>query len=236
MNKLKKAVLTTAALSIAFYLGQTHAQVQVMDFDTPSLPAALFADFSDPHVEGDFEHTAISFSEGTNDPTNLTSHIHGNTSGGSRTSELEADAGGALFRRADGSDFSFESWDVVQLVTAITPAGGGGDSTVHVVGINDGVTVADVTLTSADAGSTIDFLALNSAFGNVDLVEYYFDPAGRGNNPINVAGLENLDLLVDNVTFNDTIPPVPEPETYAMLLVGLGLVGFAANRRRNYYY
>lgn len=28
------------------------------------------------------------------------------------------------------------------------------------------------------------------------------------------------------------ISPVPEPETYAMLLVGLGLVGFAARRRK----
>jgi hypothetical protein len=29
------------------------------------------------------------------------------------------------------------------------------------------------------------------------------------------------------------VPAVPEPETYALLLVGLGLVGFIARRRRN---
>ncbi len=29
-----------------------------------------------------------------------------------------------------------------------------------------------------------------------------------------------------------TLAPVPEPETYAMILAGLGLVGFMANRRR----
>lgn len=28
------------------------------------------------------------------------------------------------------------------------------------------------------------------------------------------------------------ISPVPEPETYAMLLAGLGLMGFVARRRR----
>ncbi len=36
-------------------------------------------------------------------------------------------------------------------------------------------------------------------------------------------------------TGNLSISPVPEPETYAMLLVGLGLIGFAARRRnRNF--
>ena len=35
----------------------------------------------------------------------------------------------------------------------------------------------------------------------------------------------------DNVV-TDTISAVPEPETYAMLLVGLGLVGYAARRKR----
>ncbi|MDR1854328.1 MAG: FxDxF family PEP-CTERM protein [Azoarcus sp.] len=30
-----------------------------------------------------------------------------------------------------------------------------------------------------------------------------------------------------------TAVPVPEPETYAMLLAGLGIVGMVARRRRN---
>ncbi|SFW39729.1 FxDxF family PEP-CTERM protein [Nitrosovibrio sp. Nv17] len=36
-------------------------------------------------------------------------------------------------------------------------------------------------------------------------------------------------LVADNVTFTT---PVPEPETYAMLLAGLGLTGWMARRRR----
>ena len=30
----------------------------------------------------------------------------------------------------------------------------------------------------------------------------------------------------------NSTPPIPEPETYAMLLAGLGLIGFAARRRK----
>ena len=40
-------------------------------------------------------------------------------------------------------------------------------------------------------------------------------------------------LAFDNITFNRlTTPAVPEPETYAMLLAGLGLLGFVARRRK----
>jgi len=33
---------------------------------------------------------------------------------------------------------------------------------------------------------------------------------------------------------NTVAAPVPEPETYAMLLVGLGLIGFTAMRRKDH--
>ncbi|MDP3279668.1 MAG: FxDxF family PEP-CTERM protein, partial [Nitrosomonas sp.] len=37
----------------------------------------------------------------------------------------------------------------------------------------------------------------------------------------------------NSVTFGyEYIMAVPEPETYAMLLAGLGLIGFSARRRR----
>lgn len=37
---------------------------------------------------------------------------------------------------------------------------------------------------------------------------------------------------LDNVSVTAMAPAVPEPETYAMLLIGLGLIGFAARRRQ----
>jgi hypothetical protein len=40
-------------------------------------------------------------------------------------------------------------------------------------------------------------------------------------------------FLLDNVSIsNTTVAAVPEPETYALMLAGLGLVGFAAKRRK----
>jgi len=44
------------------------------------------------------------------------------------------------------------------------------------------------------------------------------------------------DILMDGyakVTYTYTIAPVPEPETYAMLLAGLGLMGAVARRRKS---
>lgn len=38
------------------------------------------------------------------------------------------------------------------------------------------------------------------------------------------------DLIVDNVQLN-AVSPVPEPESYALLLAGMGAVGFVARRR-----
>jgi hypothetical protein len=43
----------------------------------------------------------------------------------------------------------------------------------------------------------------------------------------------NVDGILDNVSVTGLIPTViPEPQTYALMLAGLGLLGFAAQRRR----
>ncbi|MBV8037305.1 PEP-CTERM sorting domain-containing protein [Roseateles sp.] len=40
-------------------------------------------------------------------------------------------------------------------------------------------------------------------------------------------------LAIDNVRFNAVAAAVPEPSTYAMLLAGIGAIGFIARRRRS---
>ena len=47
-----------------------------------------------------------------------------------------------------------------------------------------------------------------------------------------VYGHTSASVIDGSVTSTDTFAPVPEPETYAMMLAGLGLMGFVARRRR----
>lgn len=78
--------------------------------------------------------------------------------------------------------------------------------------------------------------------GSNRFAAYYFDDAlvsssNAGtwtitytNNGGNVPGLSHLSLYT-RVDSTGGIPPIPEAETYAMMLVGLGLVGFMVRHR-----
>lgn len=44
---------------------------------------------------------------------------------------------------------------------------------------------------------------------------------------------DNIGGVSLNIVAAPSLPAVPEPETYAMLLAGLGLLGFTARRRKN---
>ncbi len=54
------------------------------------------------------------------------------------------------------------------------------------------------------------------------------DSAGAGNL---VAYVQTLAAGYTTVSYNYTAAPIPEPETYAMMLVGIGLLGFAKRRK-----
>lgn len=91
--------------------------------------------------------------------------------------------------------------------------------------------VADLTL----GGLTAPFGSLVGEWSN-NLGQYFF----IGTNYSGLAQASGLKLFVfDNnrsgnsgsILVNVNVAAVPEPETYAMMLAGLGLVGFAARRR-----
>ena len=48
------------------------------------------------------------------------------------------------------------------------------------------------------------------------------------------AVVSSNDLNRLDISFNAAVTPVPEPETYAMLLAGVGVIGWVARRRRQH--
>ena len=47
-----------------------------------------------------------------------------------------------------------------------------------------------------------------------------------------LSGEQREILGQDSIKIRDGVPPIPEPETYALMLAGLGVVGFMARRRK----
>jgi len=130
MNSFKKTFLTLVALPFAIYLGQTHANIQLMDSDTYLAAIAIYEDSGHVRNEGMIEHIPI--------------------------------------------------------------------------GVNSGIPTKyakDHTINTKQTSELLDFI-----------------------------------VLTEYEASNHAIPTIPEPKTYAMLLIGLCLVGLAANRRRTYYF
>lgn len=75
---------------------------------------------------------------------------------------------------------------------------------------------------SGNPGNTGDF-ALTGYIGSL---------VPNGFVPLNAAGFTTPSIVGGPVDLSTIHPPIPEPETYAMMLAGLGLLGFFARRRR----
>lgn len=104
-----------------------------------------------------------------------------------------------------------------------------------------GATASLVTI-SLGAGQNIDFISadLNGtalSLSPTGVLEVGFTPgivAAGGNLVLTVMGTTDAGGG-RNSTYSGTlnVSPVPEPETYALMLAGLGAIGFMARRRRN---
>lgn len=76
---------------------------------------------------------------------------------------------------------------------------------------------------SYTSAAAYDYLAIH--FGKGELLFHWAAPVAAGTT-FTVAGLPK-----DLSNYRAFISPVPEPETYAMLLAGLGMLGWMARRR-----
>jgi hypothetical protein len=88
---------------------------------------------------------------------------------------------------------------------------------------NNGVGGADTVLGSVAFGSSNGVLAVL----NVNPGSYFWKITG------NATGTLGAAYLYSSNTSAVATPPVPEPETYALMLAGLGLIGFIGRRRLN---
>ena len=173
--------------------------------------------------------------------TSIKFDLNGTTSGIGKAESLDSSASivkvdltsQLALNRTDGSilviinplfeqNFSFSAFD-----GGIDFAGTSGGST--------GTVTSGLTTKSFSSSSAAD-LALFSALGggaiDVGLTATGSSSAvGAGNLIASISTLASASASVE-YTYTAAMPAVPEPETYGMLLGGLGLIGFMARRRK----
>lgn len=95
-------------------------------------------------------------------------------------------------------------------------------------GLPYSLSLQSVTFTNGVVGSLIDLdpSTVGFSFHNVAAGDYLVKASGFLSGPAVVPGLAVVGI-------NYAVTPVPEPESYAMILAGLGLMGGIARRRAN---
>jgi len=223
------------------------------DINGAFMPAAVFPRSGEFYNEENMIHTAIGFGSAPGLENSLfqtssgTSHLHGDTINDSRTSSLEPDAGGGMFELGDKAPFSLLGMDIAKLDLSLV---GGRTSTMTIRGYTSadfssshdviigeaGGNPVDVaggvfdTETGADINGTHLHFDEVAEFGELYLVEYFFDAPGRATNPTLISNFDNLQVALDNVEFGPVVSSVPVPA--AVYLLGTALLGLGGIRKK----
>jgi PEP-CTERM motif len=126
-------------------------------------------------------------------------------------------------RRTDNQAFYFDSVDHAM-------RGGETREYYFVIHFADGTTFSGEHLNTADAGNFRNDVGITELSGTDQLISS-FSVLGKQTEIADYSylALDNFQFRVDEGAVTS---PVPEPETYAMLLAGLGLMGCVVRRRR----
>jgi hypothetical protein len=134
-----------------------------------------------------------------------------------------ASSGGSVAQTADSATLTATSWmsKAVYNVTSFDWYFNGADYLPY----------NDYAYVSLDGAQTIlASIASVGNYGNSGWQTYTFGSAFTG--LLEFGAINALDSVLDSSLTIQNVSVVPEPETYAMLLVGLGLIGFMARRRK----
>ena len=134
-------------------------------------------------------------------------------------------SGNNLNQTADVQAVIFGSFGLSGLTTVTDITGGNGGTTGTLsFAAQSGPFV--LSIKAGDAFSLYEFTGVTSVVYDTLGVGFF---SGNNNQVIHFGQeLSHADLYSRGVT-----PPVPEPETYALLMAGLGALGFIARRRRS---
>lgn len=219
-----KTLTVVKAAAAAALLSAASAQATVIDFDSTSINQLTHSNFPGPvdvyfgvtYLEDGYQMQSSLANPFPVGPPLLPSTLFAPDTvnvlytPAADSYAMAASAGAkTTLTNAGGTAFNLQSIDLVQLLGP-----GGQNYSVTFVG-----TKADMSGTVSQSFSftgSWNTFAFNAGFSGLSKVTWTEN------------GSVGRDFLVDNIN----VTAVPEPETYALLAAGLGLIGFVARRRK----